>query len=144
MALQIRPLREKELHAMTRVWELAGLPYRPTGRDSLESLQEQRKAYPDLFIGAFIDEALVGVAIASDDGRKGWINRLAVIPEERRHGIGTAMVEECERALRTRGRGVFSILIEGENQASEDLFLGMGYKLEEDIKYYAKRDSQSV
>lgn len=144
MALQIRPLRERELHAMTRVWELAGLPYRQTGRDSLESLQEQRKAYPDLFIGAFIDEALVGVAIASDDGRKGWINRLAVIPEARRHGIGTAMVEECERALRTRGRGVFSILIEGVNQASEDLFLGMGYKLEEDIKYYAKRDSQSV
>jgi ribosomal protein S18 acetylase RimI-like enzyme len=144
MALQIRPLRERELHAMTRVWELAGLPYRPTGRDSLESLQEQRKAFPDLFMGAFIDETLVGVAIASDDGRKGWINRLAVIPEARRHGIGTAIVEECERALRTRGRGVFSILIEGENQASEDLFLKMGYKLEEYIKYYAKRDSQSV
>jgi ribosomal protein S18 acetylase RimI-like enzyme len=144
MALQIRPLRERELHAMTRVWELAGLPYRPTGRDSLESLQEQRKAFPDLFMGAFIDETLVGVAIASDDGRKGWINRLAVIPEARRHGIGTAIVEECERALRTRGRGVFSILIEGENQASEDLFLKMGYKLEEDIKYYAKRHSQSV
>lgn len=144
MALQIRPLRERELHAMTRVWELAGLPYRPNGRDNLESLQAQRKAYPDLFIGAFIDEKLVGVAIASDDSRKGWINRLAVIPEARRHGIGTAMVEECERALRARGRGVFSILIEGENQASENLFLGMGYKLEEDIKYYAKRDSQSV
>jgi ribosomal protein S18 acetylase RimI-like enzyme len=144
MALQIRPLRERELHAMTRVWELAGLPYRPTGRDSLESLQEQRKAFPDLFMGAFIDETLVGVAIASDDGRKGWINRLAVIPEARRHGIGTAIVEECERALRTRGRGVFSILIEGENQVSEDLFLKMGYKLEEYIKYYAKRDSQSV
>jgi len=144
MALQIRPLRDDELHAMTRVWELAGLPYRPTGRDSLESLREQRKAYPDLFVGAFTNETLVGGAIASDDGRKGWINRLAVLPEARRHGIATAMVEECERALRARGRGVFSILIEGENQASESLFLGMGYKLEEDIKYYAKRDSQSL
>jgi len=144
MALQIRPLREGELHAMMRVWESAGLLYRPTGRDSLERLKEQRKACPDLFLGAFVNERLVGVAIASDDGRKGWINRLAVLPEARRHGIGTAMVEECERALRARGRGVFSILIEGENQASENLFLGMGYKLEEDIKYYAKRDSQSV
>jgi len=144
MALRIRPLREGELLAMTRVWELAGLPYRPTGRDGLERLQEQRNASPDLFIGAFMNGTLVGVAIASDDGRKGWINRLAVLPEARRHGIGTAIVEECERVLRARGRGVFSILIEGKNQTSEDLFLRMGYKLEDDIKYYAKRDSQSV
>ena len=120
------------------------MPYRPTGRDSLENLMQQRAAYPDLFIGAFEGDKLVGAAIASDDGRKGWINRLAVLPGAQNKGVGRAIVDECERALRKRGRGVFSILIEGDNPASEVLFLNMGYKRENEIIYYAKRDSDLV
>ncbi len=144
MKAVVRPLRESELDAMTKVWVEAGLPYRPTGRDSLENLRQQRAAYPDLFIGAFEGDKLVGAAIASDDGRKGWINRLAVLPGAQKKGVGRAIVDECEKALRKRGRGVFSILIEGDNPASEVLFLNMGYKRENDIIYYAKRDSDLV
>ena len=137
-------MNENELDAMTKVWLEAGLPYRPTGRDSLASLKLQLRAFPDLFIGAFEGDRLVGVAIASDDGRKGWINRLAVIPAAQKKGVGRAIVNECEKALRKRGRGIFSILIEGDNPDSEGLFLGMGYKREDDIIYYAKRDSDLV
>lgn len=144
MDVVVRPLRQNELDTMTKVWMEAGLPYRPTGRDSLDNLKKQRSAFPDLFIGAFDGDRLIGVAIASDDGRKGWINRLAVVPDAQKKGVARAIVEECERALRKRGRGVFSILIEGDNPTSEGLFLSMGYVRENDIIYYAKRDSELV
>ena len=140
----IRPLREEELEEMTRVWVEAGLPYRPKGRDSLDGLMAQLRRDPDLFLGAFDGPRLIGVAIATDDGRKGWINRLAVLPSHRRIGVGKAIIRECEAALRKRGRGVFSILIEGRNDASETLFLKSGYRDESDIKYYAKRDSEDT
>jgi predicted N-acetyltransferase YhbS len=140
----IREIREDELEVMTEVWEKAGLPYRPVGRDSMESLRYQRKRDPDLFLGAFIERRFVGVVIASDDGRKGWINRLAVLPDFRGAGIGTALVEAGEQALRKRGRGVFSILIEGENPSSERLFLRHGYRSEDHIRYFAKRDSEEI
>jgi ribosomal protein S18 acetylase RimI-like enzyme len=139
--IEIRPLKKTELRDMIAVWKAAGLPYRPSGRDSFKNLERQWSAASDLFIGAFMSGRLVGVAIASDDGRKGWVNRLAVIPAWRRRGVGRAIVEECERVLRSKGRGVVGALIEGENEASEGLFESSGYKLEEDIKYYAKRDS---
>ena len=141
---QIREIRSEELPTMTQVWTASGLPYRPTGRDSMDSLRDQRDRDPDLFLGAFIDDKMVGAVIASDDGRKGWINRLAVLPEARGMGIGAALVDASEVALRRRGRGVFSTLIEGENPSSEALFLKHGYRSEDHIKYYAKRDSEDI
>ena len=140
----VRALSEKDLDQVPRVWMEAGLPYRPNGRDAPEGLRAQLRRDPDLFLGAFDGPKMVGVAIATDDGRKGWINRLAVLPSHRRLGVGEAIVKACEDALRRRGRGVFSILIEGENEASETLFLQAGYRSEHDIKYYAKRDSEET
>ncbi len=140
----IRPLKDEEVDETHRVWSESGLPARPKGRDTIDNLRVQRAAAPDLFIGAFKGGRMVGVVLASDDGRKGWINRLAVVPEARRHGVGRMLVEACEAALRKRGRGVFCILIEGDNPASESLFQGMSYKREDEIIYYAKRDSQEI
>lgn len=141
---EFRPLKESELGEMTRVWLGAGLPYRPKGRDSLKELRAQLRRDPDLFLGAFDGARMIGVVIATDDGRKGWINRLAVLPGYRRKGVGEVLVRKCEEALRKRGRGVFSILIEGRNAASEGLFLKSGYRDESYIRYYAKRDSEDT
>lgn len=140
----VRMLVEKDLEQVPRVWMDSGLPYRPKGRDAPEGLKAQLRRDPDLFIGAFVGAEMIGVAIATDDGRKGWINRLAVLPSHRRKGVARALIEGCEEALRKRGRGVFSILIEGENEASERLFLTSGYRDESDIRYYAKRDSEET
>lgn len=140
----VRPLEEKELDEMTRVWVDADLPYRPKGRDSPEELRAQLRRSPDLFIGAFDGQKMIGAVIATDDGRKGWINRLAVLPSHRRMGVGEALVKVCEDALRKRGRSIFSIHIEGRNAASEGLFLKSGYNDASYIRYYVKRDDEDV
>lgn len=140
----VRPLREGDLDEMTRVWTDAGLPYRPKGRDSPHELRTQLRRDPDLFLGAFAGSKMIGVAIASDDGRKGWINRLAVRPGHQGMGVGKALIEKCEEALRKRGRGVFSVLIEGENDVSETLFLKSGYSDASYIRYFVKRDSEET
>jgi len=139
----VRPLRESELDSMVRVWTSSGLPCRPRGRDSLRALKAQRKADPKLFIGAFRHGTLVGVALVSDDGRKGWINRLAVVPEARGRGIARKLIVESERILRARGRRLFCVQIEGYNKASMELFERAGYKKEDDIFYFTKREIKS-
>lgn len=142
-ALTIRPIEEDELALMVDVWHKAGLPCRPRGRDSPEELRRQHRDDPEGFLGAFVEGRMVGVVIASDDGRKGWINRLAVLPEARRRGVAKALVTAAEGVLRKRGRKLFAVLIEDYNDASMRLFRSLGYAREDKIIYFAKREDPS-
>lgn len=129
---------------MREVWEKAGLNCKPKGRDSKKGISIQMKNSPDLFIGAFDGGKMIGVCIATDDGRRGWINRLAIIPEYRGKGIARKIVSACEKALRKRGRKIFCAQIEDGNEKSLALFAAAGYKVHNDIIYVTKRDSSEV
>lgn len=142
--VMLLPLQEDDIPRVIALWSEAGLPTKPGGRDTIESLARQREEAPDLFIGAFEGERMVGVVIGSDDGRKGWVNRLAVLPDRRRAGIAAMLLARCEEALRSRGRQIMCALIEEDNIASQKLVEGKGYKRMGDIIYYAKRDADDV
>lgn len=142
-AIRIRPLRAAELPAMRTVWRRSGLPYRPKGRDSMANLRKQLRENPQGFLGAFVSDELVGVVLISDDGRKGWINRLAVVPEARGRGIARLLISEAEGLLRKRGRRLFCVQIESYNEESMELFERAGYRREDDIIYFTKRELKS-
>jgi ribosomal protein S18 acetylase RimI-like enzyme len=137
-------IEENDLRKVIDLWREAGLATKPGGRDTIENLTRQRKESPDLFIAAFEEERMVGVVVGSDDGRKGWINRLAVVPDKRRAGIAAMLLAECEKALRRRGRQIICALIEDGNVASQKLVEAKGYRRGDEIKYYAKRDADDV
>jgi len=139
----IRRLQEADLAQMVAVWRGSGLSYRPKGRDRISSLRSQRVAAPDLFLGAFTGSELVGTVMASDDGRRGWINRLAVLPGARRTGIAKALISAAEDALRKRGRRLFCVHVETDNAPSMRLLEKTGYTRETKIAYYAKREKKS-
>ncbi len=120
------------------------MTYRPNGRDSKLAIVVQMSRDPELFLGAFEKGKLVGSTIASFDGRRGWINRLAVVPEARRRGIGRQLIERAEKLLRQRGAMIIGANIERENAASLKLFESSGYKIHHDIYYVSKRDREDV
>lgn len=142
--MEIRRLNINDYQELVRLWARAGLPSKPKGRDSPESLAEQMKANPDFFIGAFKDGKLIGAVIASSDTRKGWINRLAVDPNFRRQRVAKTLVEEAEKTLRQHGIRIFCALIENSNNASKELFKKCGYVQHHDIIYFSKRDSDEI
>jgi predicted N-acetyltransferase YhbS len=142
--IDIRQISAEHIERTISLWKEAGLPTKPGGRDTVENLRKQLSEDPDLFIGAFDGETMVGVIIGSDDGRKGWVNRLAVIPDRRGCGIAGRLLECCEDALRKRGRQIICTLIEEDNSNSHQLFTSKGYKREDEIIYYAKRDADDV
>lgn len=136
---KLRALRPAEIELLGKLWTAAGLPFRPKGRDSLKNLRRQRLRDPQLFVGAFQGSTLIGAVIASDDGRKGWINRLAILPSARGRGIATMLVRHCEDILKKRGRLLLCVHIEAYNTESLKLFKHLGYNKEEDIFYCTKR-----
>jgi ribosomal protein S18 acetylase RimI-like enzyme len=142
--MHIRKLSMKDYEAMTSLWRLAKLPFRPQGRDSRESITRQINLNPDFFLGAFEQDRLIAVAVLSCDMRKGWINRLAVDPECRRKGIAQALIAESERTLRSRGINLFCALIDADNTPSRELFKKCGYAEHNGIIYFSKRDRENI
>jgi ribosomal protein S18 acetylase RimI-like enzyme len=143
-SIQFRILIIKNYDQMVKLWKEAGLSSRPSRRDSRESIREQMTTAPSLFIGAFESRRLIGVVVASSDGRKGWINRLAVHPDYRRRGIATALVAETENALREKGIHIFAALIMESNVASKQLFRELGYEEMKEVFYFSKRDREDA
>ncbi len=126
------------------LWEQAGLPTRLAGRDSRAQFAAQFANGTQTVLGVRDDERLIAVVVATHDGRKGWINRLAVHPNFRRRGLGAFLITAAERALREQGIQVIAVLIEDWNQPSLALFEDAGYVLNRDIHYLTKRDHHDV
>jgi len=138
----IRPLVCNDYDQVIEVWAQAGLSHRPLGRDARHHFQHELKQPTAQFLCAeAADGTLVGVVLGTHDGRKGWINRLAVIPEARGQGVAKALAREVERRLHHLGIRIVTCLIEGDNVASKALFAALGYVHHPDVSYYSKRES---
>jgi N-acetylglutamate synthase len=137
--MHIRELTAQDYDAVVAVWSDAQLPHRPGGRDARPWYEAEVERETAIFLGAEVDGVLAGVVLGTHDGRKGWINRLAVRPMFRLRGIGKALVAEVERRIVASGIQIVTCLIEGENDASKRFFESLGYLGHHDITYYAKR-----
>ena len=137
IAIHIRRLRLADYDAIIRLLRVCGLNPRMKGRESRTSIAAQLRTPRNRYLGAFEGARLVGTVFGTHDGRKGWINRLAVHPDYRRRHLARRLVRICERGLREQGIQVFAALIEPDNVASEAVFRGLGYEI--DPMLYARR-----
>ena len=141
--IAIMPLAARDYDAMVAIWKAAGLTYRPRGRDSHKSIVSQLKRPGAIYLKAVVreigQERIVGVVLGSHDGRRGWINRLAVMPGRQKRGVGGLLVEELERRLAKLGLLLVAVQVDKGNRRSLRFFRGRGYRLHQDIHYLSKR-----
>jgi ribosomal protein S18 acetylase RimI-like enzyme len=139
MSFKIRNARVDDYDSIIKLWQCAGLPYEPEGRDSREAVARQIKRSRRLIFVAEAEEgALIGIVLGSHDGRRGFINRLAVDPAYRRHRIAQRLVRAAEEALKAEGIRVLGAMIEDRNAPSMALFKRLGYVARRDIIYFRK------
>jgi GNAT superfamily N-acetyltransferase len=132
-------LHAADYDAVVALWQRSGLPVRAEGRDAPAAFARQMTSGLQRVIGLRADDTLVAVAVLTHDGRKGWINRLAVEPTYRRQGLARRLVAEAERWFaQDVGLEVWAALIERHNDASLLLFEELGYG-QPDVTYVSKR-----
>ncbi len=137
----IRDYRPEDYGGVITLWEEAGLPVKAAGRDARAALDRQINAGSAFILIAEAEGQIVGALLGSHDGRKGWLNRLAVAPAYRRAPVGVAvrLFAAAEERFRALGLEIFACLIEGENAASLRLFKRLGYERAADMAYLTKR-----
>lgn len=141
MTYQIRQLNINDHEELIQLWQRCELSHRPKGRDSYEKMAKEFKRHETCILGMFDDDKMIGSVIGSSDGRKGWINRLAIDPDYRGQGLAGKLIEECEDFLHNLGIKVIAALIEGDNDPSFRAFKKAGYIFADNIAYCSKRTS---
>jgi GNAT superfamily N-acetyltransferase len=141
----IEILTAADLDDVMDVWRDAGLACRPSGRDAPEAIRAQI-ALPQCRFFGIRDRGgrLVGAVLANHEGRKGWINRLAVRPGARRAGLARGLLTACERWFAEEGILVVAALVEGYNTDSQALFEACDYDRDTTLVYYRKVEGPGV
>lgn len=134
--IAIRPYRIEDEAQVVDLWTRCGLvrPWNDPHKDIARKLARS----PELFLVGALDDRIVATVMAGYEGHRGWINYLAVAPEQRRAGQGRAMMAEAERLLRAAGCPKINLQIRRGNAAVTAFYAALGY-LEDDVISMGKR-----
>lgn len=110
----IRQVRDDELAAVLRLWQLAGVTP-PSVSDSIEGLTRLIHEPAALLLVATVNDQIVASVIGGWDGWRGNIYRLAVLPEHQRKGIARRLVAEISSELFAMGATRVAALVEHEH-----------------------------
>jgi ribosomal protein S18 acetylase RimI-like enzyme len=129
--LRIREFRLGDYDRVVELWKESGLILRPGDERAGVELKLQRD--PDLFLVAESDEEMLGVVLGAWDGRRGWVNHLAVRTGYRRSGIGKSLMNELEKRLIMKGALKVNAQIYQSNKESLAFFKSMNYEVHSDL-----------
>ena len=123
--VELRECRIEDHAAVTSLWHGCGL--HPSRSDTAEGLARKLARDLELFLLAVQDGEVVGTLLGSYDGRRGWLNRLAVRSDWRGKGLADRLMAEVERRLLALGCDKVNLLIEPENGAVQAYYERLGY-----------------
>ena len=109
-----------------------------TLEDTAKDVHRLMRRDPEALLVAEQKGRVVGTLIAVWDGWRGSMYRLAVLPDRRRQGIASALVEEGERRLIEHGCRRVTALLMGEREDAVGLWRSVGYKHDPKVQRFVK------
>ena len=136
--IKIRPATEGDYYAILDLWSRAGLHYELNRRDSPTAFQQQLRLFGDYTLIAEANGKVIASLIGTHDGRKGWINRLAVDPDFQNQGIARRLIETVEQAFLSKGIEIVAAVVAVNNTPSRTTFTKASYIARTDVIYFRK------
>ncbi len=133
--VRVRQGTAKDMAAMLNVWRDAG---ERTGTPRRAELTQVLDLDPELLLLAEVGDQVAGVIVGTTDGHWGYLKRFVVRPQNRRQGVGRALIEELERRFVARGIYRLTGQIRHGDAASMALSSALGYEHEESITVWTK------
>lgn len=105
--------------------------------DLIEGITKYLIRNPDLSFVAEQDGIIVGTIMAGHDGKRGYVQHLAVSNHHRKQGIATELVSLCLSALKSEGILKSHIHILSNNDSAKSYWLHRGWQKRDDIEVYS-------
>ena len=106
--------------------------------DSGEGIERFLRRNPGTCFVAETEEGIVGVILAGNDGRRGYIYHTAVRPACRRQGIATKLVERAMDALEALGINKVALVVFSKNADGNAFWEKNGFAARADLTYRNK------
>jgi ribosomal protein S18 acetylase RimI-like enzyme len=142
--LIVREMVMEDYSTVVELWKECDLPYKPNGRDHPDSIRKEMELSQNSFLVAEKHGEIIGSILVTHDGRKGWINRLAVHSDHRNKGVARLLIDEAEKWLMEQAIEIFACLIEGDNPESMKVIESLGYEEFEGVRYFTKRNRPDI
>lgn len=117
---------------------------RITEADSLESTARYLARNPELSFVARVDGRLIGTIMAGHEGRRGYLQHLAVAEEFRGVGIGTGLVRRCLAALAREGIQKCHLFVLNDNETGQQFWRRRGWEPRSDIVMFSSATPASA
>lgn len=128
----------KDLAEVFDLWYHAGPGIQLRRSDQPGEIKKKLQRDPDLFLVAELGGAIVGTVLGGFDGRRGMMYHLAVRADQRKRGIGAALVAELEERLRALGCLRCYLLVRQDNLAAIEFYEGRGWNQMDRLYAYGK------
>lgn len=136
--MDIRIMTLKDYNEVYRLWlSCAGM-----GLNDLDDSEKGVEAFlnrnPDTCFVAENEDGIIGVIMAGNDGRRGYIYHTAVHKEYRKQGIAKALVEKAMSALEKHNINKAALVVFGKNENGNAFWERLGFTTREDLIYRNK------
>jgi GNAT superfamily N-acetyltransferase len=121
----IRPYAQSDYNAVTALWDATGISihYNDPAKDIPRMLATHNC---QLYVGSVEDRVMASIMVGHE-GHRGWLYKLAVLPEFQGKGYGRDLVRQAERWLVARGVPKCNLMIRDTNIKVREFYEGLGY-----------------
>jgi len=123
--MEIRPFRSGDEDAVVALWTRCGLVR--SWNDPYKDIARKMEVRPDLFLVGLVDGRIMASVIAGYEGHRGWLNYLAVEPEQQRKGLARLIVAKAENLLRAAGCPKINLQVRSTNAGVIAFYERIGY-----------------
>jgi ribosomal protein S18 acetylase RimI-like enzyme len=136
--MQIRKMTIADYDRVYELWmSCAGMGLNNLD-DSREGIKMFLRRNPETCLVAEENDAIVGVILIGNDGRRGYIYHTAVHPNERRKGIAAQLVNSGLTELSALGINKVALVVFGRNEVGNEFWQSQGFTVRDDIVYRNK------
>lgn len=130
--LEVRPYRAADEAGVAALWTRV-FPETRAWNQPAAYIRRKLAVQRELFLVGACGGRVVGTVLAGYDGVRGWVYHLAVVPEQRRHGVGRALMAAAEERLRALGCAKINLQILRSNAEVVRFYEHIGYGIEDRI-----------
>ena len=130
--MEYRKFKLSDYESAIALWKVSdGVGLR--GADSLEGIEKYLKRNPGLSFVAECDGEIIGTIMSGHDGKRGYVQHLAVSQRHQNQGIGTHLISLVLQALKSEGIVKSHIHVFAHNDQGKQFWLKRGWQYRTDL-----------